>query len=93
MNPRRRDRTARWSLQDAKNKLSAVVDAAAGGEPQIVTRRGVETAVVISYRDYERLTSSSVSPSPPLAEYLLRMPTGEDGVIERIRLEPRDGQA
>jgi antitoxin Phd len=31
---------ATWSLQDAKNRFSAVVDAAARGEPQMVTRRG-----------------------------------------------------
>ena len=29
-----------WSLQDAKNRFSAVVDAAVGGDPQRVTRRG-----------------------------------------------------
>ncbi|MFM7228337.1 MAG: type II toxin-antitoxin system prevent-host-death family antitoxin, partial [Cyanobacteriota bacterium] len=29
---------ATWTLQDAKNRFSAVVDAAARGEPQKVTR-------------------------------------------------------
>ena len=28
-----------WKLQDAKNKFSALVDAAIAGEPQHVTRR------------------------------------------------------
>jgi antitoxin Phd len=31
---------ATWTLQDAKNRFSAVVDAAARGKPQKVTRRG-----------------------------------------------------
>ena len=37
-----------WSLQDAKNRFSAVVDAAARGEPQKVTRRGKWVSVVLS---------------------------------------------
>ena len=31
---------AEWSLQDAKNRFSAVVNAALDGSPQMVTRRG-----------------------------------------------------
>ena len=38
-----------WSLQDAKNRFSAVVDAAVGGDPQRVTRRG-KPAVVVGVR-------------------------------------------
>ena len=38
-----------WSLQDAKNRFSAVVNAALAGEPQRVTRRG-EPVVVVSCR-------------------------------------------
>jgi antitoxin Phd len=89
MSPRR---PARWSLQDAKNKLSAVVDAAAEGVPQIVTRRGVETAVVISYAEYERLSAHRRRPVPSLAEYLLEMPaSGEEGDgFERIELTARE---
>ena len=44
-----------WQLQEAKNKLSEVVDAAVNKGPQIITRRGVETAVVISADDYRKL--------------------------------------
>lgn len=46
----------RWSLQDAKNKFSEVVDEAAADGPQVITRRGVETAVVLAYDDYRKLT-------------------------------------
>ena len=31
---------AQWTLQDAKNRFSAVVEADLAGEPQRVTRRG-----------------------------------------------------
>ena len=58
MSPRRPS-PLRWSLQDAKNKFSAVVDAAARGVPQVVTRRGVETVVVISFKEFERLQSEA----------------------------------
>jgi prevent-host-death family protein len=44
---RSRNAAARWALQDAKNRFSEVVDAALEGQPQIVTRRGVEAAVII----------------------------------------------
>ncbi len=33
-----------WQLQEAKNKLSRVIDDAINNGPQIITRRGVEVA-------------------------------------------------
>ena len=45
-----------WQLQDAKNKFSRVVEDAVNDGPQIVTKRGVEVAVVISFVDYQKLT-------------------------------------
>ena len=44
-----------WPLQDAKNRLSAVVDAALAGDPQRVTRRGKPAVVVLAVDEYERL--------------------------------------
>jgi antitoxin Phd len=43
-----------WQLQDAKNKLSEVVDSSISKGPQIISRRGRNTAVVMSYEDYQR---------------------------------------
>ena len=43
-----------WQLQEAKNKLSEVVNEAIKHGPQIITRRGVETAIVLSYRQYRK---------------------------------------
>lgn len=90
--PRGSTSRARWALQDAKNRLSEVVDAAARGQPQVVTRRGVETAVIISYQEYERISAARRGRTPSLAAYLLAMPTapGPAGAIEHIELEPRD---
>lgn len=88
----RRSAPTRWSLQDAKNKFSAVVDAAARGQPQVVTRRGVNTAVVISYAEYERVTAVREGRHPSLGEYLLAMPTqGMDATdLDRIEIAPRE---
>ena len=42
-----------WQLQEAKAKLSEVVDSVKDG-PQIITRRGVKTAVLIPYEEWEQ---------------------------------------
>jgi antitoxin Phd len=44
-----------WQLQEAKNKFSEVVEAALTDGPQVITRRGADTAIVLSYADYRRL--------------------------------------
>jgi prevent-host-death family protein len=47
-----------WQLQEAKNKLSKVVDEAIRQGPQIITRHGVEVAIVLSYDEYRRIIAS-----------------------------------
>lgn len=81
--------THQWSLQDAKNKLSAVVDAAQRGEAQIVTRRGVPAAVVVSMEVFEKLQRSEHARTPSFIDHLLAMPQ-DDGTFERTTLEARD---
>jgi antitoxin Phd len=44
-------------LRDAKATLFAVVDDAAQGEPSIITRHGKPEAVVIGFREWQRLSS------------------------------------
>lgn len=56
-----------WQLQDAKNKLSEVVDTSISSGPQIISRRGHNTAVVISYEEYQKITK----PSKNLKQLLL----------------------
>jgi prevent-host-death family protein len=46
-----------WQLQEAKNRLSEVVDEATQNGPQLITRRGVEAAVVLSFADYRKLVA------------------------------------
>ena len=78
-----------WTLQDAKNRFSAVVDAAARGEPQKVTRRGKWVSVVLSAEDYQRLQRLDAANAPSLNELLLQMPQ-DDECFERMPLTPRD---
>lgn len=44
-----------WQLQDAKNRLSQLVEDALRNGPQLITRRGAEVAVVLSYSEYQQL--------------------------------------
>ena len=77
-----------WPLQDAKNKFSAVVDAALAGEPQRVTRRGRPAVVVLAVDEYERLCRLEKASAPSLAELLLDIPQ-DDGEFERQPLPAR----
>ncbi|MDQ7830473.1 MAG: type II toxin-antitoxin system Phd/YefM family antitoxin [Desulfovibrionaceae bacterium] len=65
-----------WTLQDAKNKFSEVVNAACAGAPQVVTKRGKPSVVVVSMTDYERFVAQGKSPAPRFTEFLLSMPGG-----------------
>ncbi len=47
-----------WQLQDAKNRLSQVVEQAIQEGPQIITRHGVEAVIVLSYQEYRRMLLS-----------------------------------
>lgn len=79
---------AEWALQDAKNRFSAVVDAALAGTPQRVTRRGKPAVVVLSIREFERLCRLQKSEAPSFGELLAAIPRG-DVEFERIRLSAR----
>jgi prevent-host-death family protein len=49
------ERNAHWQLQEAKAMLSEVIKSAVR-EPQIITVRGEEKAVVFSMDEYRKLT-------------------------------------
>ena len=61
-------------LRDAKASLSAVVDEAMQGKPAIITRHGKRQVVVVSYEEWERLSSV-----PTFGRLLMAAPlTAED---------------
>ncbi|WP_374434344.1 type II toxin-antitoxin system Phd/YefM family antitoxin [Tabrizicola sp.] len=76
-----------WTLQDAKNRFSEVVDAALGGRPQEVTRRGKPAVVVVSAADYARLTAEAGQSRGRFVDHLLAFPGGD---IDRAGAKPRD---
>lgn len=79
---------AEWPLQDAKNRFSAVVDAALAGDPQQVTRRGKPAVVVLAVDEYERLRHTEKAAAPGFADLLLAIPQdGEE--FDRLRLTAR----
>ncbi|NEU72822.1 type II toxin-antitoxin system Phd/YefM family antitoxin [Hassallia byssoidea VB512170] len=62
-----------WQLQEAKNKFSEVVEEAIQQGPQVITKRGVEVAIVLSYVEYCKMMASQKKLSTffresPLAE-------------------------
>ena len=50
-----------WQLQDAKSKFSQLVDLAMKGEPQVVTKRGVEAVAIISVDALNKLKKNKNS--------------------------------
>jgi antitoxin Phd len=78
-----------WTLQDAKNRFSAVVEAARRGEPQLVTKRGAPAVVVLAAEEYARLRALDAQAAPSFVDHLLAMPT-DDEPFERLVIEPRD---
>ena len=48
-----------WQLQEAKSRFSEFLDAALTKGPQVVTRRGVEAAVLVPLEEWRRLQKSS----------------------------------
>ena len=77
-----------WSVQDAKNRFSAVV-AAAKREPQTVTKHGKPAVVVVDAAEYDRLRECERARAPSFAEALLAMPQ-DDGDFPRTNVRPRE---
>lgn len=72
-------------LRDAKAGLSAVVDAAVRGEAAIITRHGKPEAVILSFKEWERL-----SQVPSFGRLLMAAPIapGELPARNRTALRP-----
>jgi prevent-host-death family protein len=77
-----------WSVQDAKNRFSEVVEAAQR-KPQTVTKHGKPAVVVVAADDYERLRHFERSQAPSFAQLLLAIPQ-DGGELPRRQVRPRD---
>ena len=77
-----------WSIQDAKNRFSEVVEAARR-KPQTVTKHGKPAVVVIAADEYERLRRLDRTQAPSFPQLLLAMPQ-DGGEVPRLKVRPRD---
>ena len=80
-----------WKLTEARKNLSQVVDAAIHRRPQIITRRGMEVAVVLSCDEYRKLAASQEKLSDffrwsPLAEVDIELSRDSSPVREDFAL-------
>ncbi len=70
-----------WQVQEAKTKLSEVIDRAIDEGPQTITRHGKARAVVISIEAYEAMKAGRAEPEakrPTFKEFLLSGPKFDD---------------
>lgn len=74
-----------WQLAEAKNRFSEVVDKTTTEGPQVVTRRGENVAVVISFIEYQRLTVAK----PNFYDYVRTGPSLEGVDLDRDPSPPR----
>lgn len=73
-----------WKVQDAKSRLSEVMDKAQSEGPQIITKHGTERSVVISIEEFRRLTE----PKKSFIEHLLSGPKFDDFELPPRQIDP-----
>ncbi|MCA9429458.1 MAG: type II toxin-antitoxin system Phd/YefM family antitoxin [Candidatus Omnitrophica bacterium] len=74
-----------WQMQEAKNKLSELVDLATSEGPQTITRHGKDAAILISPEEFRKLNGRKGT----LLEFFQNSPLqGLD--LERNRDFPRE---
>jgi antitoxin Phd len=86
-NPKTKDPS--WQLQEAKSRLSQVVDHALREGPQTITLRGKPAVVVVSFEEFQNLTR----PSSSLREFFRQSPLYDSDLnLERSKDLSREVQ-
>jgi prevent-host-death family protein len=76
-----------WTLADAKAHLSEVVESALKKGPQVITRHGRETVVVVAAEEWKRKARRQGT----LADFFAASPLRDSGLeVERPQDGPRD---
>ena len=75
-----------WQVQTAKQRFSELVERAVAEGPQIVTKHGRETVVVLEIGEYRRLLGVPMD----FKEFLLSIPKGDELEIERSKDLPHE---
>lgn len=73
---------AKWQLQEAKARFSEFLNAALKKGPQVVTRRGLDAAVLVPIDDWNRLQKAA---KPGLKELLLHPDARVDDLVPQRR--------
>jgi antitoxin Phd len=73
-----------WPVQDAKARFSELLEASIKDGPQVVTKRGVETAVLVPIEHWRRMDAAA---RPSLKQLLLSEESREE-----ISVPPRRGR-
>jgi prevent-host-death family protein len=77
----------KWTVAEAKAKLSELIERAEKEGPQKITRHGEETVVVVSVEEWKRKTERRGN----LAEFFLRSPLRGSGIdLKRRKDGPRE---
>ena len=80
-----------WPVHEAKARFSEFLEASARAGPQVVTKRGVEAAVLLPIEQWRRLRKTA---QPDLKELLLAPEARTDGLTPpRARLGHRRASA
>lgn len=72
--------TRAWQVQEAKARFSELLDSSLKEGPQIVTRRGVETAVLVPIEEWRRLQRLA---TPNLKTLLLASEARTDALVPK----------
>jgi prevent-host-death family protein len=75
-----------WQVQEAKTRLSELIEKAQTEGPQTITRHGTERAVLLSAKEYHALTARR----PDFKAHLLGGPKVEDFSLKRDRDQGRE---
>jgi prevent-host-death family protein len=77
---------ATWQVQEAKTRLSEVIERAEKEGPQTITKHGKAKAVVLSAEAYEKMQKQSKAEESNLIDFLLNSgPKFDEFEIERDR--------
>lgn len=80
-----------WPVQDAKARFSELLNACITEGPQVVTRRGTETAVLVPIEEWRRLRAAA---RPSLKQLLLAESARTEALVpQRGRLHRRPVEA
>ena len=84
--PQKSSGSGSWTVADAKARLSEVIERAQT-DPQIITRHGKPSVVIVSAEEWARKTVRTGT----LAEFLMTSPLRDaDLDLKRVRDQPHD---